>query len=906
MPDSDRLVAALAGRYRVERELGQGGMATVYLAADLKHDRKVALKVLKPELAAVLGAERFVVEIKTTAALSHPHILPLFDSGEAGGFLFYVMPFVEGETLRTKLDREAQLGVDDALRITTEVADALQYAHEHGVIHRDIKPENILLQNGRPMVADFGIALAVSAAAGGRMTETGLSLGTPHYMSPEQATAEKEITARSDVYSLASVCYEMLAGQPPHLGGSAQQIIMKIIAEPVEQVTRYRKAVAPNVAAALAKALEKLPADRFASAKEFAAALANPAFAFAGAIAGRAATGGVPNWRQRLALPLAVALAVAAAVAVWGWFRPPPQAPVARYEVMLPEGTRLSDPRSSRLAVSPDGATLAFTGYGAADSPQRTATMWRDDRSRIFLRRRSQLGVDLVQGSEGAWDPFFSPDGSQIGFKQGAAYSGNLMRATVGGGAPVLVTDSAVGTSGATWGADGYIYYAVNIPGALMRVRQTGGPAESVGKLDSLGGEYRHTWPDVLPNGRGLLLTVHREGPSAIAVLDLATGVHRTLVAGVRALYSASGHILFVSAAGVLMAAPFDQDRMELTGDPVSLGDRLGEPYPRGAVDLTMSRSGTLWYSVGVSNDRVNDVVWVTRNGAATPLADAWPGRLDGPKLSPDGRFLAITVSPTTAEDGKVWIKDLEQGPLSPLTVGREASRRAIWSRDGREVTYISGVPFGALYRRAADGSTDPVLVLRDEESINEATYSPDGTWLIYRTGNLDGQRDVYARRVGSDSSVPLLNTRFDEHSPQLSPNGRWLAYVSSESGRSQVYVRPFPNLTDGRWPVSTNGGTEPVWARSGRELFYRQVQGDTVTQMVLEVSGGDAFVPGQRRRLFALSGVGVNAVYPQYDVTSDGQRFVMIRITSPEAFANRGMVAVENLFAELQAKVPR
>ena len=212
-------------------------MATVYLAQDLKHDRKVALKVLKPELAAVLGAERFVVEIKTTAALQHPHILPLFDSGTADGFLYYVMPFIDGETLRSKLDRETQLGVDEAVRIATDVASALHYAHTHGVIHRDIKPENILLHDGRPMVADFGIALAVSAAAGGRMTETGLSLGTPHYMSPEQATAEKEITARSDVYSLGSVLYEMLAGQPPHLGGSAQQIIMKIIAEPVEATT---------------------------------------------------------------------------------------------------------------------------------------------------------------------------------------------------------------------------------------------------------------------------------------------------------------------------------------------------------------------------------------------------------------------------------------------------------------------------------------------------------------------------------------------------------------------------------------------------------------------------------------------------------------------------------------------
>ena len=274
-----RLSTAVADRYRIGRSLGEGGMATVYLADDLKHDRKVALKVLKPELAAVLGAERFLVEIKTTARLQHPHILPLFDSGTADGFLYYVMPYIEGETLREKLGRETQLGIDEAVQIATEVADALDYAHRSGVIHRDIKPENILLHDGRPMVADFGIALAVSAAAGGRMTETGLSLGTPHYMSPEQATAEKELTNRSDIYSLGGVLYEMLTGSPPHVGSSAQQIIMKIVTEEAPSVTAMRKSVPPNVAAAVAKALEKLPADRFASAKAFDEALRNVAFA---------------------------------------------------------------------------------------------------------------------------------------------------------------------------------------------------------------------------------------------------------------------------------------------------------------------------------------------------------------------------------------------------------------------------------------------------------------------------------------------------------------------------------------------------------------------------------------------------------------------------------------------------
>ncbi len=348
MPDlTGRLTTALADRYRIEQELGHGGMATVHLAEDLKHKRKVAVKVLRPELAAVLGAERFVHEITTTASLQHPHILPLFDSGEADGFLYYVMPFIEGETLREKLDREKQLSIDEAVRITTEVADALDYAHRNDVIHRDIKPENILLHDGRPMVADFGIALAVSAAAGGRMTETGLSLGTPHYMSPEQATAEKDLTNRSDIYSLGAVLYEMLTGSPPHTGSSAQQIIMKIVTEEVQPVTELRRSVPPNVAAAVAKALEKLAADRFAAAAKFREALTNVAFTLPGTT-GLAAAGqaiGTGAWWKRYAWPAAAA--ALAGLALLGWLRPEPPPSVARYGLQFPVDLRPMVPGSS-------------------------------------------------------------------------------------------------------------------------------------------------------------------------------------------------------------------------------------------------------------------------------------------------------------------------------------------------------------------------------------------------------------------------------------------------------------------------------------------------------------------------------------------------------------------------------
>jgi serine/threonine-protein kinase len=274
MPEtSERLIASLAGRYEIGRELGRGGMATVHLAHDVKHDRKVAIKVLLPELAAVLGGERFLNEIKVTANLQHPHILPLFESGEAEGFLYYVMPYVEGETLRDRLNRERQLPLDDALQIAREVADGLGHAHSLGVVHRDIKPENILLSGGHATIADFGIARAITAAGGERMTETGLSLGTPQYMSPEQATADQQIDARSDIYSLACVVYEMLAGETPHTGPTTQSIIAKLMTERPVRLRTVRETVPEPMEQAIMKALARVPADRFSSAAEFSAAL---------------------------------------------------------------------------------------------------------------------------------------------------------------------------------------------------------------------------------------------------------------------------------------------------------------------------------------------------------------------------------------------------------------------------------------------------------------------------------------------------------------------------------------------------------------------------------------------------------------------------------------------------------
>jgi serine/threonine-protein kinase len=880
---TDRLNAALAGRYRIERHLGEGGMASVYLCSDLKHDRKVALKLLKPELAAVLGADRFIAEIKTTAALQHPHILPLFDSGTADGLLYYVMPYIAGETLRAKLDRETQLSIDEALRIATQVADALDYAHRHGVIHRDIKPENILLHDGRPMVADFGIALAVSAAAGGRMTETGLSLGTPHYMSPEQATAEKEITGRSDIYSLASVLYEMLTGEPPHMGNSAQQIIMKIIIETPRSVTTLRRSVPHHVAAAVAKALEKLPADRFDSAAKFAEALNNPAFTTASAAGPIVAP--AAEWRHRAAIPalgLAVALALMAA---WALRRPPPPLVISRYEINLPEGKRIGSTQWSPLAVSPDGSKLVYVG----------------ENGRLFVRSRDQLDVVELAGTDGAFNPFFSHDGQRVGFMSGQAGNAELKIASLMGGPPMLVTAKGVGGPGASWGYDGFIYFDASGVGPLRRISENGGVSETVSTLDSASGELQHNWPDALPNGRGVLIAVDRSGPGVnvasdndIAVLDLKTRKHRTLVRGVIARYAASGHILYVTSTGVLMAVPFDQDRLELTGSPVALTEGISIRRGGGGVDLAISRTGTLWYGVGTSFGQ-REVVWATRSGEFSEADPGWVGDFGSLALSPDGTRLAVSIDDPAGEH--IWVKQLGRsgGALSKVTFNR-SNTVPRWHPDGTRLLFASSfVATVDLRVVRPDGSAQPTVLLDDHVPVQSATWSPDGRWVIYerRRGTA---RDIYGMHVGMDTArVPLVSTDFMERNASVSPDGRWLLYEADPTGRFEVYVRPFPNTSESLAQVSTAGGTRPKWSHNGQEIFFANGNEDLVS---VAVRPGKSFTTGEQRVLLSLRGV------TDWDVAPDDRRFIIIR--DRQGQQRRKLVVVENVFEELKAKAPR
>jgi len=547
---------ALEGRYRIERELGEGGMATVYLAHDERHNRHVALKVLKPALAAVVGAERFLAEIETTAKLQHPHILPLFDSGDADGFLFYVMPYVDGQTLQERIDREKQLPVAEALAIATAAAHALQAAHEAGVVHRDIKPSNILLSRGEPLVADFGIALAVGSA-GARLTETGLSVGTPRYMSPEQATGDQEVGPSSDIFALACVLYEMLVGEPPYAGTSVHAILGKLIQGAPVSAAAVRKSIPPNVDAAIRRALERLPADRFREVGDFAKALADPSFRHGEAAGGSERTEG--RWRLATFVLGAVTLALAVH---WMWTPSGAGAPAQtlRLSIVLPEPQARS---LGTMAVSRDGSMLVYEGP-SGDGPHQ-----------LWLRRFSELNATPLPGTATGLHPSFSPDGREISYMdRGTRQSrdNRLMITSIEGGVPRVLHEPIRGYP--HWGTDGYVYYMDVATGGISRISAAGGSVQEITERQE-GDRTPHYNPFYVAGGDAVLFVANTGDTPDMRAVDLSSGEITTLLtSGARPHYLDSGHLVYLTPSGDLMVATFDAGEMKLTG--------VGVPVARG------------------------------------------------------------------------------------------------------------------------------------------------------------------------------------------------------------------------------------------------------------------------------------------------------------------------------------
>ena len=867
-----RLNAALEGRYAIERELGEGGMATVYLAEDIKHNRKVALKVLKPELAAVVGAERFLAEIQVTANLQHPHILPLFDSGEADSFLFYVMPYVEGETLRDRIKREKQLPVDEAVGIATAVANALDYAHRHKVIHRDIKPANILIQDGEPVVSDFGIALALGAGGGDRLTETGLSLGTPYYMSPEQATGDQPVGSSTDTYALGSVLYEMLVGEPPYPGTTTQAVLGKIIAGKPVSAREHRSSVPGNVDAAIRCAIEKLPADRFTSAQDFVRALEEPGFRH-GEVAVAEVTAAVGPWK-RLAVGFAVLAGLFGLGFGWSLLRPaPPQAAASRFRLTAPAGVRIGGPRG--LAASPDGRTVVF-----ADGPT----------GQLYHRDAGQLDATPIPGAEDAWYPFFSPDGEWVAY---FTLPGGALRKVRLDGSQAQTIAPVPGTlRSAGWGSDGTIVLAATSLEGLWRVRDTGGELEQIANTE--GPQLR--WLDLLPNGRAVLGGTNLDGVRQVVAVSLETGERTVLFVGTTPRYVASGYVVFWREE-VLWAARFDPERLTALGPPIPIiegvpaqGNGLGEFAVGG--DLLFHGEGEGFSGL--------TLVLVDRAGRAQPLSPE-PQQYSYPRLSPDGGRLAVAVVDNTAASSAIdlWVFDLDRGSRSRITFGGDNRYYPVWTPEGDRLAFSDGnFDANRIQIASADGSGQTVALLEREGRQFPTSWSSDGSLLAFHENHPETLRDLWVLPVGGDPE-PFLVTPFQEGAPVFSPDGRWLAYVSDKSGQTEVYVQPYPGPGP-EFTVSNAGGREPLWSPDGSELFYRARD----QYMVVAVELGETFLGGTPQPLFPNNYLPGNTPTsaPNYDITPDGQRFVMVRPGGSEAYT---AVVVLNFSEQLRRVVP-
>ena len=857
-----RLRPALAGRYEIDRELGRGGMATVYLAEDLRHGRQVAIKVLHPELSAVLGPERFLAEIKLTAALQHPNILPLFDSGAADGLLFYVMPFVEGETLRGRLARERQLPVADAVRIATEVADALGYAHGRGVIHRDIKPENILIRDGHALVADFGIALAVQQAGGERMTQTGMSLGTPQYMAPEQAMGDRGADHRADIYAVAAVTYEMLAGEPPFTGPTAQAIVARVMTEDPKPLALQRRSVPASVEAAVMTGLEKLPADRFGSAADFVRALGSGDGA-PRRVAVRKRPRARAAWVAGGALLAVAALAASFVLGRRGTGTGTTvAAPPSRLAIVSSAmgGSGVAS-QYRQLALTPDGDAVVFVAATA------------QNQNSLAYQRLDAETHTLIEGGLGLLSPVISADGRFVTGYGAGLFSGEqerTMRLPIGGGTRTLLPNG-VQSVNAYWADDGTYWYSPSINGGISRLGADDTPVAMLG--GKTGGLQLN---QVLPGGRTALVTRTPIGTSSgpALLIDLESGAERPLieVATVEARIEA-GHLLHVRPDGTMWAAPFDLKTERVTGSAVQIADNVALTGT-GLAQWAVARSGTVAYMP----EEPRSLVLVSRDGAMRPAVSQLRN-YHSPRFSPSGREIAVDFN--TADGRDVWILSLAQRTLTRATFTRDG-HDAVWSADGRDFLFSSfhGAATLVIHRSRLGSGTAADSLLASPKLAYTGVFTEGDASLITVATDLAPGSGVDLATVDSGGRGPirpLLTDQFDTQYPALSPDKRRLAFVSNQSGIQQVYVRPVSG--EGRQvQVSQDGGSEPVWSPDGREIFYLASSPSGVQLMSAAVGAEGEFEVISRRVLFDASEiVGANP-HPSYDISPDGQSFVMVR----------------------------
>jgi serine/threonine-protein kinase len=835
-----RLAGSLTDRYEVQSELGAGGMAAVYRAIDLKHQRDVAIKVLHPELGAALGGERFLSEIRTTARLQHPHILPLLDSGDADGLLYYVMPLVSGETLRHRLEREQQLPIDDAVSIAREVADALGYAHGLGVIHRDVKPENILLRDGHALVADFGIALAVQTAGGARMTQTGLSLGTPQYMSPEQAMGERTIDGRSDVYALGAVTYEMLAGEPPFTGPNVQAIVARILAEEPRRLATQRKAVPAGVENAVMRALEKLPADRYSRAADFAAALLVDAPASVRS-SGRARQGR----SSRIWPMVAVGTAMLAAGVGLGRVLAKPAAvrePTRQLAIDLPDSIRVAfrgnldaPGGEGSVTISGDGGRIAWVGT----TPRKS-----DDDVQLYARDLSSYTIRAVPGTAGAFAPFLSSDGSMLGY-----FSGRELRETnLGNGETRVLIRDLSHPNGATYLANGSVLIAVE-RGVLTLIDRSGGirpvkaSASASTALDSTG---VLNFPSVVPGDR-YAVGVSRGGPLVVA--SLTDGLIRRVrpfnvtdstaevIGGAPRVV---GNRLYWLERNVILSAAIDVEAARLTSEPAPVVSGVrGDLF--GAADFDVADDGTIVFVAG-ADPSIGYLAWLDPGRRVDTLALP-PANYTGFDVSPDGGLL-LTKAISSSGATEIRVVDAARGTNTVLDVGHGDVSQPAWSADGRAALLSvapEGITSARVLRVPVDGRSSIDTIMQG--GLDRYAVSRDGRVTILQVSTARSPNRYLtvgqgAKLYASTNHGPFaqFSAPSDFVSPALSPDGKWVAYERYGVGRFGLYIERFP--LDGR-PITVpndDDAYEAFFSAKGDRLFYRVGRG--VMQLPLTVTG--------------------------------------------------------------------
>jgi Tol biopolymer transport system component len=854
------LVGRRLGTYQVQALLGAGGMGEVYRARDTKLGRDVALKILPhastsdPEQLA-----RFEREARMLAALNHPNIGSIYGFENADGIRALVLELVDGETLADRIAR-GPLPLREALPIARQIADALDAAHDKGIVHRDLKPANVKVTTvGVVKVLDFGIAKISDPSAGDESTDAvtmtiktqeGEIIGTPAYMSPEQARGSV-IDKRTDIWAYGCLLYELLTGQAAFAGETRSDTIARIL-ERDPDWSGLPTDTPPDIRRLIGRCLEKETKRRLRDIGEAQIVLEE---AFTPRIEPRQeseqAARGRP-WRW----VLASAGLVVIALGVWAWMtlRGRDTLPlVTRMTVNLPAGHELDlEGGAMPLAVAPDGRRLAYVARGTG-------------RRQLHVRELDAFEARSIAGTENARHPFFSPDGRAVAFFA----DGKLKRVSIDGGSPVIVCDAPLAGHGGTWGDEGTIVFDPGASG-LMRVAAGGGKPELVKSQNPEIDGGNLLWPHLLPGGRGLLATRGGNISAALAVLSFETGTWREIGRGFQAQYLPPGFILFHASAvreGELHVIPFDLATLATTGPPVSVLDGVFRPPAGGGIYFAAAAGGTLVFARG---GQARTLVRVDRNGRRTPLLDERRGfRL--PSVSPDGRHVAVTIDPRPSE---VWVYDLARRAGARIsTEGHSLGPR--WTADGRRIAW-SGGPEGdrGSYWRAADGSTAAELLLKGQRSVE--TWSGDGQFLVFNGTDPTTRGNLWIQPPRGESA-PLIGTPADEYGARLSPDNRWLAYVSNESGRGEVYVRPFPNVDAGKWPISASGGQSPVWSPTGRELFY--LNGSAMMRTTIEANAS-TFRSSAPEVLFTGP---FETGSPDFDITPDGAYFVMVE-ADPDA----------------------